>query len=121
VEPNAIQFISLGAMRYFKELKAEMKRRFPGTMLLEGPFTRGPDGKSRYFRPVREEIFETISAMILEQDPKQWLYFCMEGKNTWKNVFNLKVDHRKNLDKFFKMRRQGNSERLIALPGQDKT
>lgn len=105
VSADSIQYISLGVMRYFKELKEEIYRRHPDSILLKGPFTRGSDGKYRYYRPIREEIFTAMKEMILKEDPKQWIYFCMEGSQTWKNVFNLPVSTSRNLDVYFRKRR----------------
>ncbi len=116
VRHDRIQYISIGALRYFQELKVVMYRRFPNSGLLQGPFAPAKDGKWRYFRPVRETIFSTLQVMILKKDPKQWIYFCMEGRGMWKKIFNIDIQNQRNLDSFFKARRTGNSEPLLPLP-----
>lgn len=112
VPADNIMYISLGVMRYFRALRREMRRRFPDSPIHQGPFVEGEDGKWRYFRPKREEVFSFVKNEILAQDPRQWIYFCMEGRNTWKNVFNLDIDNRSNLDPFFRARRRGNTQTL---------
>lgn len=113
INSNLIQYISLGVLRYFDKLKDEVYRRFPQSNIFSGPYVPGEDGKWRYQKKVRESIFVAMKEMILAKDPKQWIYFCMEGKSTWQNVFNLDVESKRNLDSYFRARRQGNSKPLL--------
>ncbi len=106
VPHHSILYISLGVMRYFKDLKNVLYRRHCQSPILQGPFVPGEDDKWRYYRPIREDIYLTVKNLILRRDPNQWIYFCMEGTKTWKNVFGMSVSSKRNIDKYFSLRRR---------------
>ena len=87
VEPSAIAWWSLGALRFPYALREHIfKHR--DSRLFEGELVKGFDGKYRYFKPLRLELFhytkENIRALISPDVP---LYLCMEDREVWEDVF----------------------------------
>ena len=66
---------------------------------------QGIDGKYRYFKTIRQEMFTSIKRKIETIDPKLFLYLCMESKRMWQKVFNFIPDSEKNVDVLFTQRR----------------
>lgn len=87
IEPPGIAWWSLGALRFPYSLREHIfKHR--DSRLFEGELVKGHDGKYRYFKPLRLELFqymkEKIRALISPDVP---LYLCMEDKEVWEDVF----------------------------------
>lgn len=87
VEPSAIAWWSLGALRFPYSLREHIfKHR--DSRLFEGELIKGHDGKYRYFKPLRLELFhymkENIRVLISPHVP---LYLCMEDKEVWEEIF----------------------------------
>jgi hypothetical protein len=55
--------------------------------MIYGEFIPGLDGKMRYFKPLRIELYQKVVAAIKSLAPNVIIYFCMEddevGKNHW--------------------------------------
>ncbi len=48
---------------------------------------KGKDGKLKYFKPLRLEIYKKIVRFIKEKGGQMIpLYFCMESESTWREV-----------------------------------
>jgi spore photoproduct lyase len=90
VPAGAICWISLGALRFIPYLKQVGTRRFPASRIYSNEFVIGLDGKSRYFRPVRVELYSYIYALLKERAAERTcIYFCMESDEIWKEVFGF--------------------------------
>lgn len=87
VDPGRIAWISLGSLRFPPALKDVIVKRFPGTSILYEEMIRGRDGKMRYVRPLRIELYRAVSGWIRECAPDVFLYFCMELPAVWDAVF----------------------------------
>lgn len=89
VNPARISWISLGTLRYHPGLKTIIQNRFPKTKIIYDEFIKGKDGKLRYFKPIRLELYLKIVNFIKiwggDQIP---LYFCMENDEVWREVMN---------------------------------
>ncbi|MBW2609046.1 MAG: DNA photolyase [Deltaproteobacteria bacterium] len=83
IDPKGIIWISLGCLRYMPALKSIIRRRHPGTHILDGEFVRGLDGKMRYFKPIRMEIYSFIGEVIKKWYNDPGLYLCMESDEIW--------------------------------------
>jgi spore photoproduct lyase len=87
VDPDQIAWISLGSLRFPPSLKTIIKERFPSTKIVFDELIKGKDGKLRYFKPLRLELYKRIINLI-----KNWggekipLYFCMESKEIWQRA-----------------------------------
>jgi len=89
VDPLKIAWISLGSLRFPPSLKPLIKQRFPHTQIIYDELIKGKDGKYRYFKPLRLELYQKIVSLIKgcggEEIP---LYFCMESEEIWRKALN---------------------------------
>ena len=46
-----------------------------------------PDGKMRYFKPLRVDMYRQVLEWIQEKSPATRVYACMEGRSVWQKVF----------------------------------
>jgi spore photoproduct lyase len=83
IEKKSIAWISLGTLRFMPPLKKVIQLRFPGTGLLHQEFIYGLDGKMRYFKPIRIEMYARIIEEIRKYDPECFVYLCMESREVW--------------------------------------
>jgi spore photoproduct lyase len=81
LEAADIAWISLGALRFNPALKPIIKRKFPGSRLLFGELVPGLDGKLRYFRPIRQEMFRRLIEHIRGYSREVPVYLCMENQD----------------------------------------
>lgn len=87
VPPEAIVWISLGALRFLPSLKEIGVKRFPGSKIFFHEFIQGLDGKSRYFRPNRVELYKHLYDQLKAKvSPDTCIYFCMESEEIWREV-----------------------------------
>ncbi|MCK8603991.1 SPL family radical SAM protein [Desulfoferrobacter suflitae] len=97
VDTSRIVWISLGAFRFMPELKPIIQRRHPGSTVIYGEFIRGLDGKLRYFRDIRVELYAWMVDRIREVDAHICVYLCMEGEDIWQQVFGFSPQERGGL------------------------
>lgn len=89
VDPSRIVWISLGAFRFMPDLKAVIRSRHPATRIPYGEFIRGLDGKMRYFRDIRVELYSFMVERMRKVDPDMCVYLCMEGTDIWRESFGF--------------------------------
>lgn len=89
VDPAKVVWISLGAFRFMPDLKGVIQRRHPKSRITTGEFIRGLDGKMRYFRDIRLELYRWMKEALHGWDPTLCVYLCMEGPWIWKHVFGF--------------------------------
>ena len=100
VPAKSIAWISLGALRYLPRLKDIGIHRFPGSRIYHNEFITGLDGKSRYFRPQRVEMYKHIYGALKEKiDSRTCIYFCMESDEIWKDVMGFTPEEKGGLGK----------------------
>jgi len=80
VPAASVAWISLGALRFPQNLKAIAEKRFPATRIFTGEFVPA-NGKMRYFRPIREEMYLKMRGWIREFAPSVSPYLCMETES----------------------------------------
>lgn len=83
ISPENIAWISLGALRFMPSLKPVVERRFPNSKIMYGEFILGLDGKMRYFKPIRIDLYGKLVSWIREYAPHVCVYFCMEDDDVW--------------------------------------
>lgn len=84
VVPNdRIKIISMGALRYQPQLKSIALKRHPETTIFFDESVSGEDGKVRYLRQTRTEMFAFMNDLIKTQAPQVYTYLCMETKPVW--------------------------------------
>ncbi len=87
VPRDAIVWISLGALRYLPSLKIISTARFHHSSMFHQEFITGLDGKSRYFRTLREEMYSHIYRLLRHSIADDTcIYFCMESDEIWQKV-----------------------------------
>ena len=89
-----IAWISLGCLRFMPALKSIMENRFAKSKLPLAEWIQGMDGKMRYFKPRRIEIYRKVVEMIRRQNASVTLYLSMESPEIWRRVFG--ETHTKN-------------------------
>ncbi|MBW2345548.1 MAG: DNA photolyase, partial [Deltaproteobacteria bacterium] len=83
IDPKGIIWISLGSLRFMPGLKPIIRRRHPDTCVLDGEFIMGLDGKLRYFKPIRMELYSYMRKNLEKWHPDSGLYLCMESHDVW--------------------------------------
>ena len=87
VKPENISWISLGGFRYASELKPIIRKRFPSSQILCGEFVTCADGKMRYLKHLRLNIYRSMLAKIKRYGAHIPVYLCMESQQVWKQVY----------------------------------
>lgn len=94
IPEEKIAWISLGCLRFMPELKTIMQERFPKSGLPLAEWITGLDGKMRYFKPRRVEIYKAIVNLIRQRAPRVTLYLSMELPEVWSEIFGGVHDKR---------------------------
>lgn len=97
VDPKRVVWISLGAFRFMPELKQIIQERHPRSKIPYGEFIRGLDGKMRYFREIRVELYSHLAEKIRAADPELCVYLCMEGEDIWTDSLGFSPESRGGL------------------------
>lgn len=87
VPQDKMAWVSLGSLRFMPELKSIMEKRFPKSPLPSAEWVRGRDGKMRYFKPRRIELYRHLTGLLRARAPKVPVYLCMETEEVWREVF----------------------------------
>jgi len=87
IPAKSVAWISLGALRMPDTLNAVIKERFPGSILPLGELVPSSDGKLRYFKPIRTEMYRHMRECISEYGADVFVYACMERPEVWSRVF----------------------------------
>jgi len=88
VPKEKIAWISMGCLRYLPSLKKIAEQRFPYSRFFHEEFIEGLDGKARYFRALRVEMYQFIYRQLQQfVDPGTCIYLCMENNDIWQEVF----------------------------------
>jgi len=114
VPPQQIAWISLGSLRFNPEMKTKMEENFPAQLLTAEEMVLGPDGKVRYVKPLRMEMYEHIYSLLCDAcnaeslDPLQTpqlntplFYFCMERWDVWDSLIGQHPTSVEHLDYLF--------------------
>lgn len=92
IPAERIAWMSLGCLRFMPALKPIMEERFPKSSLPSAEWVRGLDGKMRYFKPRRIEIYKTLVEHIRQYSKEVTLYLSMETSEVWSQVFGGEHD-----------------------------
>jgi spore photoproduct lyase len=100
VPASAIAWISLGALRYLPKLKEIALCRFPDTDIYCQESVVGLDGKLRYFRNSRTELYRyLVERLTPRADSSTCIYFCMESDEIWREVMGFTPQERGGLSR----------------------
>lgn len=89
VNPGEIAWISLGTFRFMPSLKSVIQQRYPNTSILDEEFVPGLDGKMRYFRDLRVEMYAYLNELLLGIHKDLCVYLCMESDDVWREAFGF--------------------------------
>jgi spore photoproduct lyase len=80
-------WVSIGTLRYTPGLKQAAEQRFDDNRVFyEGEFFAGYDGKLRYPKHVRDEIYRKMTEWIVSSGTEAWVYPCMEPPDVWERT-----------------------------------
>ena len=100
LKPNGIIWISMGSLRFMPDLKPIIRKRHPGTSILDGEFITGLDGKIRYFKPIRIELYHFMRQHLEKWHSDLGLYLCMESDEVWRKSMGWSPLNSKGLKGF---------------------
>lgn len=76
---KSLHYLSLGVVRFTKDVYRETERNYPDSVIHTGPMIKSFDGKVRYHRPMRMWMMNSIKeAAILYGVAPEKIYLCME-------------------------------------------
>lgn len=100
VPKESIAWISMGCLRYLPALKKIAVQRFPRSLFMYEEFIEGLDGKARYFRTQRVEMYKHLYTQLRRYAAENTcIYLCMENNQIWQEVFGFTPDDRGGLPK----------------------
>ncbi len=102
IPAKKIAWVSIGGLRFYPSLKQIVRERFPFSEILLGELIRGDDGKFRYLRFIRTEMFKKISGFIRKFGKDIKIYLCMESAEVWNKVFGNTPNNIRNLDLIYR-------------------
>ncbi len=85
IDPQYIAWISLGLLRYPKNLPQIAEKRFPNTRIYTGELVPS-DSKVRYLRFIREHAYKLLWNTFQKYITTNKLYLCMETHTVWQKV-----------------------------------
>jgi spore photoproduct lyase len=86
VPASAVAWISLGGLRFLPPMRALIHQRFPASRIAAQEMVAAPDGKLRYFKDLRIEMYSRMRGWLEEALPGALLYLCMESPRVWRAV-----------------------------------
>lgn len=78
VPQESIAWISMGTLRFSRELKKCIESRFKNNFILDGEFLLDFDGKMRYPQQLRKQVYQTLIPKLKAAFPNTYVYLCME-------------------------------------------
>ena len=78
---DKIAWISVGTLRFSRELKKMIENRFPDNTILDGEFLLDFDGKMRYGDAQRREVYRFLVPLLRRTFPQAHVYLCMEDSH----------------------------------------
>jgi spore photoproduct lyase len=104
VDPKKVIWMSLGSFRFMPNLKEVIRRRHPSSEILNGEFVPGLDGKMRYFKPIRIDLYAFMREHLNRWFPNLGLYLCMESSEVWERSLGWSPGDSKGLSQYLDQR-----------------
>ena len=104
IDPSRVIWVSLGALRYPPVLKQVAGERFPHSPIFSGELITGEDGKLRYLKPVRVQMYRRLASWLQDWSEDLFVYFCMERGDVWDEVFGSSPGNTEGLNRRFEER-----------------
>ncbi|MBM4341366.1 MAG: radical SAM protein [Deltaproteobacteria bacterium] len=106
IDPKRVVWISMGGFRYPAQLKRISEERFPRTGIFLGELFPGRDGKFRYLKGIRTEMYQKMVKWLKRVSPDLFIYLCMESREVWEEVFGWSPENSHHLNQLFDKRVQ---------------
>ena len=104
VPPEMVAWISIGSLRFNREMKKKIENNYPESRLTCSEMVLGGDAKMRYVKPVRVEMYRSLYREMKKHISKENLvYLCMERWDVWDKVFGYHPESIGHLDYMFAM------------------
>lgn len=100
IDPDKINWISMGCLRFMPELKEVVGLRHPRSTILYGEFLKGLDGKMRYPKPLRIKIYKKMAEMLNFSNYKYKIYLCMESDEVWRKSLGFSPKNKEGLQSY---------------------
>lgn len=102
IDKRRIAWISLGTFRFQPGLENEIKAHFPYSKLVCGELIKAADGKIRYIKPIRYQLYRSMLSWIKKYGGSEvFAYLCMEVPATWRAVMDYIPQSKEDLDHIF--------------------
>ncbi len=86
--PDDIAYMSMGSLRFAPALKSVVQERFAKSKIMTAELLPGADGKMRYFKPLRVEMYTKMLSWLRRYTAESHCYLCMESREVWHKVFD---------------------------------
>ena len=84
IDLQKIDRLFVGSFRYRKKMDQDIQNKFPKTKLFTGEFVLARDGKYRYYKPIREEMYRQVrNSFAIHGRP---ISLSMEFPETWSKL-----------------------------------
>jgi spore photoproduct lyase len=104
IEPSRVMWVSLGGLRLPPALKQVAQKRFPFSRIFSGELITGEDGKLRYVKPLRVEMYRRMVEWLQSYNKQLFIYLCMERGDVWQEVFGNTPVNTEGLNRRFEQR-----------------
>ncbi|MCF7807338.1 MAG: DNA photolyase [Candidatus Marinimicrobia bacterium] len=102
VDPTNVTWVSIGSLRFPPEMKDKVLEKFPKSKIMFAELIRGMDGKMRYPKPLRLDMYRTVyKALQTYGGEDLFIYFCMESAEIWERVMGWSPEDNEHLDYLF--------------------
>ena len=80
MDQSNLNYVSLGVVRFSKDVYHDLKQNYPKSQLLVQEFSSSKDGKIKYKKPHRLWMLERIKEICIQAGiEEKKIYFCMEN------------------------------------------
>lgn len=104
IDPKGVVWLSLGGLRYLPALKSIIRKRHPKSRILAGEFIPGLDGKMRYFKQIRIEMYGFMAEILGQWHGDLGLYLCMESHDVWQKSLGWSPENSEGLSQYLDRR-----------------
>ncbi len=102
VNPKNVAWISIGSLRFPPEMKDKVLEKFPKSKIMFAELIRGMDGKMRYPKPLRLDMYRTVYDALRKYGSEDlFIYFCMESAEIWERTMGWSPESNEHLDFLF--------------------
>jgi spore photoproduct lyase len=93
IPPSNIGWISLGSLRFHKNMRWIIRDNHKNSILLKTEFVEGSDNKYRYPYTTRYKLYKTIIKYLRDFGSNHLpIYFCMENRQIWEELLPVRPE-----------------------------